>query len=340
MQHCTRRGFTLVELLVVIGIIAVLVGILIPVVGRSRESARTAQCLSNQRNIFTSLKAFANDNNELFPGAGGFVLPPTPGSPPTGGGPLGFGLNGPPAPSAGLVRGATTFASVGQAIGANDQYPQDALEQSTRSALIIRGYLPTSKIFHCPSRDADPYIGVDGTQPLVIFHYVFNQYFVGDVGCDPTTYLPMWSGTTPVPAQFVSTKAVGGANFQKNYSARIPVTWTHSKSPQACVIITENQTLDLNSSNYTDSDPQNMLPLPKLPDGSQPLDRIACMPIHSRRPNKHDDYSRITHYDNVNCTYLDGHSETVFVDTTAAPAPSNGVGSKYFTVESDSAGLK
>src|SRR5688572_8459806 len=68
----TRRAFTLVELLVVIGIIAVLIGILLPSLSRAQRNARMTACLSNQRQLILAVFMYAQDNKGTFPGGTGW----------------------------------------------------------------------------------------------------------------------------------------------------------------------------------------------------------------------------------------------------------------------------
>jgi prepilin-type processing-associated H-X9-DG protein len=66
-QPRARWAFTLIELLVVIGIIVILAGLLLPTMGRAKESARGTACLSNLRQIGVALQLYVDANNQRLP---------------------------------------------------------------------------------------------------------------------------------------------------------------------------------------------------------------------------------------------------------------------------------
>jgi len=70
-QNDARAAFTLVELLIVIGIIAALIAILLPAVSRVREHARRTACLSNLRTLGQCMVMYANAYNGRLPNGNG-----------------------------------------------------------------------------------------------------------------------------------------------------------------------------------------------------------------------------------------------------------------------------
>lgn len=66
MRH-RKHAFTLVELLVVIGIIALLIAILLPVLGKAREASQKTACLSNLRQLGAVMQIYATENHDVIP---------------------------------------------------------------------------------------------------------------------------------------------------------------------------------------------------------------------------------------------------------------------------------
>ena len=81
-SHGRFSGFTLVELLVVIGIIALLISVLLPALSKARKAANTIACASNLRQIVQAMMVYASQNNNYIPGgpntSGAFLFDPTP----------------------------------------------------------------------------------------------------------------------------------------------------------------------------------------------------------------------------------------------------------------------
>jgi prepilin-type N-terminal cleavage/methylation domain-containing protein len=129
-QHLRRSvtGFTLVELLVVIGIIAVLISMLLPALNKAREAAMRAQCLSNIRQQGIYLNFYANQFKSACPvgNVGGFPE-------------FNYVLWGPPGNN-----GAWDYMGIGLVVPAG---------------IVKRDAGPGGQVFYCPTQEQTTYNG-------------------------------------------------------------------------------------------------------------------------------------------------------------------------------------
>jgi prepilin-type N-terminal cleavage/methylation domain-containing protein/prepilin-type processing-associated H-X9-DG protein len=165
---CRRRAFSLAELLVVIGIIAVLLSILLPALSRAREQARVAVCAGNERQIYQAMCLYASVNRGVLPIPAASDDPKFPN--------FAMQLDG-----AGLYN-----------------YADGALWPYLRGGPDIR-----QRVFLCPSDGPDRRIAEGGGQvlsrgPTRNFSYNFNGYLRGSQSGPAVLtnrgVLPVWTG--------------------------------------------------------------------------------------------------------------------------------------------------
>jgi prepilin-type N-terminal cleavage/methylation domain-containing protein len=130
-----KKGFTLIELMIVIAIIAILAAVLVPNFMRAREASRLTACKSNLKSLSTAMETYSNDYDGMYPGG-------------TGGGTITQAGNN--NDSANTPSGASSFRR--DYVGKRMNCPT---ARSTDYRIII-GTGGITYVVHCPSVFADP----------------------------------------------------------------------------------------------------------------------------------------------------------------------------------------
>ena len=164
-----KRGFTLVELLVVIGIIGLLISLLLPALNRTREKANQIKCASNMRQIVTAILMYTEASRGSFPGSADYDST----------------LPAPPVKSYDWVYWVSSTTTTPATPWNVDNIDQCALGPYLNLS-------PSSEeVLFCPSDDPASHTNAGGYNNQIFrFSYSLNVYLTAGLYSQPKAYAP------------------------------------------------------------------------------------------------------------------------------------------------------
>jgi prepilin-type N-terminal cleavage/methylation domain-containing protein/prepilin-type processing-associated H-X9-DG protein len=337
------NGFTLVELLVVIGIIALLISILLPALGKAREAAKTIKCASNLHNIGAGMAIYIANFHGMFPASNIYAPDPITNQTPT-------------SPTNGYLHwSALIFNNAYQAAPPYNVFRTNSGWEMFQCPSLEKGGLPPTNTF-----SGNNEIGFDNDVPGVVdlqaprLAYTVNEalcprgYFIkgGVYPSVPTVNLPyhfVQASQVRDTANVVLATEMSGvqsANQSAGLVSGQPVS--NSRRPvNGLLAISFNASYPFSalSNNWLWAKPSNMHVNPQVelsPGGvsvNTTLDYIGRNHGMAKYGTVPGDTSNRPGWDlrKSNFLYVDGHVETKHVSETTYPASQ--WGAKMYTLD-------